>query len=175
MEGVWSMIVESERLYLREMKQSDYKALCKMLQDNEVMYAYEGAFSDEESQNWLTNQMTRYQKNGFGLWAVILKESGEMIGQCGLTIQNVKDSQVLEIGYLFQKKYWHQGYAIEAATLCKDYAFEVLNYHEVYSIIRDNNIASQKVALRNGMIKVDTITKHYKGVDMPHFVYCIRR
>lgn len=175
MEGVWSMIVESERLYLREMKQSDYKALCKMLQDNEVMYAYEGAFSDEESQNWLTNQMTRYQKNGFGLWAVILKESGEMIGQCGLTIQNVKNSQVLEIGYLFQKKYWHQGYAIEAATLCKDYAFEVLNYHEVYSIIRDNNIASQKVALRNGMIKVDTITKHYKGVDMPHFVYCIRR
>lgn len=81
------MILETERLYLREMEQSDYNSLCRILQDKEVMYAYEGAFSDAETKEWLDRQISRYQKWGFGLWAVILKENGEMIGQCGLTMQ----------------------------------------------------------------------------------------
>lgn len=91
------MIIETERLYLREMNQADFKSLCKILQDEEVMYAYEGAFSDAEVQEWLDKQISRYKKWGFGLWAVILKETDEMIGQCGLTMQPWKDKQVLEI------------------------------------------------------------------------------
>src|SRR5699024_752095 len=79
-----NMIFETERLYLREMEQSDYEALCKILQDQDAMYAYEGAFGDDEVQEWLDRQIARYQKWGFGLWAVVLKENGEMIGKCGL-------------------------------------------------------------------------------------------
>ena len=105
------------------------------------------------------------------LWAVILKQTGEMIGQCGLTMQPWKESEVLEIGYLFERLYWHNGYAVEAAAACKKYAFEVLIAEEVCSIIRDTNTASQNVAIRNGIAMVDTWTKHYKGVDMPHFRY----
>lgn len=165
------MILETDRLYLREMKQSDYDALCKILQDEETMYAYEGAFSDEEAQEWLDRQLSRYQKWGFGLWAVILKENEEMIGQCGLTMQPWKDEEVLEIGYLFRRQYWHQGYAIEAARACKHYAFETLYREKVYSIIRDTNTASQNVALRNGMSVADHWVKHYRGVDMPHDLY----
>ncbi len=81
------MILETERLYLRELTQDDFAALCRILQDEAVMYAYEGAFSDAEVQEWLDRQLVRYQKWGFGLWAVIRKESGELIGQCGLTMQ----------------------------------------------------------------------------------------
>ena len=81
------MILETKRLYLREMTQDDYGSLCKILQDEEVMYAYEHAFSDEEVQEWLDKQLARYREYGFGLWAVILKETDEMIGQCGLTMQ----------------------------------------------------------------------------------------
>ncbi len=113
------MLLETERLSLREMTQADYPSLCRILQDEQVMYAYEGAFSDAEIQEWLDRQISRYQKWQFGLWAVILKETGELIGQCGLTMQPWKDQEVLEIGYLFQRAYWHQGYATEAARACR--------------------------------------------------------
>lgn len=169
------MIFETERLYLRRMKQSDFDSLCRILQDEDTMYAYEGAFNKDEVQEWLDRQILRYQKWNFGLWAVILKETDKMIGQCGLTMQSWKDKEVLEVGYLFERAYWHRGYATEAAKACKKYAFEILKADEVCSIIRDTNIASQNVAIRNGMTRTDAWTKHYKGVDMPHYRYVAYR
>ena len=168
------MILETERLYLREMQQSDYTALCKILQDKDVMYAYEHAFDDIEVQEWLDKQIKRYHDFGFGLWAVILKETEEMIGQCGITMQDCDNKQVPEIGYLFQKEFWHMGYASETAISCKKYAFENLNVDEVFSIIRDTNLASQNVALRNGMSIKDKFVKHYYGVDMLHLVFSVK-
>ncbi len=120
-------------------------------------------------------QIARYQKWGFGLWAVVLKESGEMIGQCGLTMQPWNGEEVLEVGYLFRRDCWHKGYATEAARACRDYAFHVLGADFVCSIIRDTNSASRKVALRNGIQAVDRQVKHYRGVDMPHDRYVVRR
>lgn len=169
------MILQTDRLLLREMQQSDLQALCRMLQDEAVMYAYEHAFGDEEAQNWLDRQMERYQEHGFGLWAVILKESDKMIGQCGLTIQECMGQKVIEVGYLFEKAYWHKGYATEAAVACRNYAFENLGVNEVFSIIRDNNTASRSVAIRNGMTERSSFVKHYYGIDMPHIVYSIKR
>lgn len=170
MENV-QMILETERLYLRELTQEDYPSLCRILQDEETMYAYEGAFCDKEVQEWLDRQMSRYRRWGFGLWAVVLKETDQMIGQCGLTMQPWKGEEVLEVGYLLERNFWHRGYATEAARACRDYAFEVLQAKEVCSIIRDTNLASQKVAIRNGMCRKDSDIKHYKGVDMPHDRY----
>ena len=167
------MILETERLALREMQPSDFDALCRIMQDEQTMTAYEGAFSDAEVQAWLNRQLERYRTWGFGLWAVILKETGAMIGQCGLTMQPWKGQEVLEIGYLFERGYWHRGYATETARACKAYAFDVLNENEVCSIIRDTNTASQNVALRNGMQRADSWVKHYRGVDMPHGRYVV--
>ncbi|MGN0641654.1 MAG: GNAT family N-acetyltransferase [Huintestinicola sp.] len=169
------MILETERLYLRELTQDDFGSLCAIMQDDEAMYAYEGAFTDEEVREWLDRQLSRYEKYGFGLWAVILKETDSMIGQCGLTMQPWKGEEVLEIGYLFERRHWHKGYASEAAKACKKYAFDVLKADEVCSIIRDTNLASRKVAERNGMKKTDIMTKHYRGVDMPHYRYVAYR
>ncbi len=169
------MILETNRLYLRRLTQADFPALCRILQDAQTMYAYEGPFTDEEVQAWLDRQLARYEACGHGLWAVILKETGCMIGQCGLTLQPWKDETVLEIGYLFERKHWHHGYATEAAIACKHYAFDVLGAEEVCSIIRDTNTASQHVAKRNGMTAADTWMKHYRGVDMPHIRFVTRR
>ena len=169
------MIFETQRLSLREMTQADFPALCTILQDEAVMYAYEGPSSGAEVQEWLDRQLERYRKWGFGLWAVLLKDTGTFIGQCGLTMQPWREGEVLEIGYLFARAWWHQGYATEAAQGCKRYAFEVLGAEEVCSIIRDTNLASQRVAEKNGMTAADRWTKHYRGVDMPHIRYTVRR
>ena len=169
------MLIETARLFLRKMTQNDFGDLCKILQDSEVMYAYEGSFSNEEVQDWLDRQLNRYRNDGVGLYAVILKKTGEMIGQCGLTIQDIPNKRVFEVGYLFQKAYWHNGYATEAAIACKNYAFDILGVDEVYSIVRDSNIASQNVAKRNGMTIVGTFAKHYRGIDMPHYIFSAKR
>jgi len=172
---VFILILETDRLYLRKMEKSDFHSLCKMLMDEEVMYAYGGAFCDVDAVSWLERQLERYNEYGFGLWAVILKQTDEMIGQCGLTMQDFDGTQVLEVGYLFQKEFWHKGYAIEAAKACKEYAFEKLNANEVFSIIRDTNIASMNVAIRNGMTISGRIIKHYRNTDMPHLVFSVKR
>lgn len=169
------MIIETARLYLRELQQSDLDSLSKILQDEQTMVAYEGAFDDTEVQSWLEKQLDNYRRESFGLWAVVLKETNEMIGQCGLTWQDFAGQKVLEIGYLFQRAFWHHGYAIEAAEACKKYAFEQLNAEEVFSIIRDTNTASQKVAERNGMTRSGEFVKHYRGVTMPHYVYSVQK
>ena len=168
------MILETDRLYLREMKQSDFNSLCDFLQDPQVMYAYEHVFSNDEVQAWLDNQIRRYKEYGFGLWAIIKKDTGKFIGDCGLTYQDFNKKEVLEIGYHLQKKFWHQGFATEVAIACKEYAFNKLNADEIFSIIRDNNIPSQRVAIRNGMTICGKFTKHYYNMDMPHLVFSIK-
>ena len=166
------MILETERLLLREMTQDDLPALQGILQDEETMYAYNGAFDEAETQAWLDRQLSRYAQFGFGLWAVVLKESGGMIGQCGLTMQLWRGDEVLEVGYLFNRAFWHHGYATEAARGCMEYAFNRLGAKEICSIIRETNQPSRRVAERNGLVLRDSWVKHYRGVDMPHVRYC---
>lgn len=169
------IILETERIYLREMDQCDYDDLCEILQDAETMYAYEHAFTDIEAQNWLNKQFERYKQFGFGLWAVIDKKTKCFIGQVGLTIQNVEGKDELEIGYLIKRKYWHRGYATEAAIACKDYAFYHLKKDRVVSIIRDSNSASQNVAKRVGMTIEKQFIKHYYNMDIPHYLYSVSK
>lgn len=165
------MILETERLSLRLLTCADRGDLCEILQDSRTMYAYEHAFSDTEVDEWLARQLERYKKDGVGLWAVIRREDGVFVGQAGLTVQDIGGKQVTEVGYLLKRRYWHQGYAAEAAVGCRDYAFRQLGLEEVYSIIRDNNTPSQAVARRNGMHPVGMLVKRYYGMEMPHIIY----
>lgn len=168
-------ILETERLILRELEQTDFKDLAEILQDPLVVYAYEHEFTDEDVQVWLDRQRTRYSKYGFGLWAMVLKETGEMIGQAGITMQPYKGGEVLEIGYLLKYKDWHHGYAREAAMGCKHYAFETLKAEKVHSVIKSDNFASMKVAQSIGMTKIDEfITQYYNG-DMLHYLYAVEK
>lgn len=168
-------ILETGRLVLREMTPDDLPALSAILQDEQTMYAYEGAMSDAETKAWLDRQLERYAADGFGLWAVCLKETGAMIGQAGVTLQPVEGEELPEIGYLFNRAYWHKGYAAEAAIACRRFAFTVLGFPEIYSIIRDTNLASMNVAIRNGMTVRRRFVKHYRGVDMPHFLFGVKK
>lgn len=167
------MILETARLRLREMETADLAALSAILQDDTTMTAYEGAFSDAETVAWLDRMRERYQSDGFGLWAVEARGSGEMIGQCGLTRQRIDDADVIEVGYLFNRAHWHRGYATEAAAGCLSYGFERLGVRRIYAQVRDTNLASMNVAIRLGMTVRSRFMKHYRGVDMPHLAFAI--
>lgn len=168
-------VLVTERLALRRMTEADFPALCEMLYDPQVMKAYEGPFSEGEAREWLNRQIARYAQWGFGLWAVVLRANGKMIGQCGVTWQATPQGDALEVGYLFSREYWHQGYATEAARASRDYAFEQLGAREICSIIRDTNAASQAVARRNGMKPRLRFIKDYRGVEMPHTAFFMER
>ncbi len=170
------MQLSTERLLLRRMTDSDLPALRQMLCDPKVMYAYGGPFPEQDVRAWLDRQYERYgQGEDFGLLAMVLKETGQMIGQCGLTMQPCPKELVLEVGYLLCYAFWHQGYATEAAKGCLDHAFGDMGAQRVHAIIRDTNTASQQVAQRLGMQVVGRFDKCYRGAVMPHLVYCISR
>lgn len=165
------MIFETDRLYLRKLSPTDFADISTMLQDIDVMDAYEHPFTDKEVIQWLEKQFYRYNNHGFGLWATILKHSGEFVGQVGLSAQKCCNDNILEIGYLLKKSFWHNGYATEAAFGCKKYAFEALHADKIYSMIKYNNYPSQKVAERLGMTKIKEFNIHYYNKDMLHYLY----
>lgn len=170
------IITQTPRLLLREMTQADFPALCAILCDAEVMRAaYETPFTPQEAQGWLDRHLHRYAEMGFGLWAAVRKDTGEMIGQCGLTLQKWRGGEVTELGYLFKKAHWHRGYAAEAAVACRDYAFSALRAERVCSIIRNTNLPAQRVALRCGMRPVDRDGKNFRHTDMDFILFSVNR
>ena len=166
------MILETERLILREMDQNDFNSLYAVLADSDIMEHYPYTFDEVRVRNWISRNMERYQKDGFGLWAVILKETGEMIGDCGITMQNIHDHLLPEIGYHIRKDQQRKGYASEAAAACISLAFEIHHFPAVYSYMKYTNIASQRTAMKNGM----RLLAEYEGPDNTYTrVYGIHR
>lgn len=145
------MILETKRLILREMDQNDYDALYAVLADSDIMEHYPYTFDEARVRSWITRNMERYSIDGFGLWAVVLKETGEMIGDFGITMQNIHGQWLPEIGYHIRADHQRKGYASEAAAACIRYAFENYDFPAVYSYMKYTNIPSQKTAIKNGM------------------------
>jgi RimJ/RimL family protein N-acetyltransferase len=160
-EGLVLKIIETERLYLRELQIDDKMELMKVLSNPESMEYYPNPFSGEEVEKWIQWNIENYKKYQHGLWAVILKEGGEFIGDCGITIQNIGGESVPEIGFHIIKKYCNRGFASEAALACKEYAFKVLQYPKVFSYTTIRNIPSQKVLQNIGMIQYDETDTDY--------------
>lgn len=144
-------ILETERLFLREMTMDDYDALYAVLADAEIMQHYPYVFDEERVRAWIERNMSRYRDNGFGLWAVCLKDTEEMIGDCGLTLQNIEGEMLPEIGYHIRRDMQHKGYAKEAAAAVRDWAFENTDYPALYSYCKYTNVGSYKTAESIGM------------------------
>lgn len=144
-------VIETERLFLREMTMDDFDALYKVLSDKDIMQHYPYAFDESRVKNWIERNINRYKNDGFGLWAVCLKETGEMIGDCGLTLQNIDGQMLPEIGYHIRKDCQGRGYAKEAAAATRDWAWENTSYPALYSYCKYTNIPSYKTAEAIGM------------------------
>lgn len=144
-------IIETSRLFLRQMDEGDFGALYRVLADREIMQHYPYAFDEKKVREWIRRNMVRYRENGFGLWAVCLKKTGEMIGDCGLTLQNIDGETLPEIGYHIRRDYQRKGYAKEAAKVVMDWAFANTDYPALYSYCKHTNEASIRTAESIGM------------------------
>jgi RimJ/RimL family protein N-acetyltransferase len=102
---------------------------------------------------------------------MVLKASGELIGDCGIIRQHVDDEYLYEIGYHLRRDHWKQGLATEAAIACRDWAFANLKVNRLISLIRPENLPSRRVAERNGM----TIWKKVEWRGLRHYVYAVER
>ena len=147
-------MIETPRLLLRNYTLDDFDALYEILSDPETMQHYPAPYDEEKTRNWITWNLDNYEKYGFGLWAVVLKETGEFIGDCGITLQNIDGEILPEIGYHIHKKYWRRGFAKEAARAVRDWGFRNTQYGIFYSYMKYTNIGSWSTALANGMKKV---------------------
>lgn len=169
------IIIDTPRLSLRRIEFRDFGQICDILQDIEIMYAWEHAFSDQEVDDWIEKNRQSYQRHGYGYWAVIEKGSDGLIGLCGLIAEQAEGQEYVGIGYIFNRKYWGKGYALESALACMNYAFDVLNLKEVTAQIRPDNFPSIKVAEKLNMKVKKNFMKTYKGKDLLHALYSRRR
>jgi len=167
------IVAETERMRIRQFYDKDLGPLIAIMKKPEVMYVWEAGFNKGETRKWLNRQYTRYHKDGYGYFAVTLKDTGKLIGQAGLIKTEVNGENGVEIGYIFDNTFWGHGYAIEAIRACVDLAFNEIGLDKLYATIRPENAASVKVAEKLGMRKIGQYVKTYQGKKMPHDIYIL--
>ena len=164
-------ILETGRLVLREFVKDDAPALELVVSDPETMKHYPAPLDRAGTEQWIERNLRRYSEDGVGLWAMVLRSSGEMIGDCGIIRQNVEDEYLYEIGYHLRRDHWGKGLATEAAVACRDWGFANLQADRMISLIRPENVPSRRIAERNGM----TIWKEVDWRGLRHCVYAVER
>ena len=168
-------VMESERLHFRKITKDDFINLKPILQNIDVMYAWEHAFTDDEVLEWIDKNLARYRNEGFSYFAVIEKTTNQFVGTAGPLIEDIDGTKYIGIAYIIDKKYWGKGYGIESAKASIDYAFSNLNAKVVIAQIRPNNLSSRKIAEKLNMKIQSEYVKHYNNIDMPHLIYYLRK
>jgi RimJ/RimL family protein N-acetyltransferase len=160
--------LETKRLILRPMLETDLDALLLIFTDPRVMAAFDHPlFTREQMEGWLQRNLDHQDEFGYGLFSVLLKETGEFIGDCGL--EQMEDQGAAELGYDFRSEYWNQGYATEAACAVRDYAFRDLKLPRLISLIRVGNLSSKRVAEKVGM----TLAEEFIRFGIPYWKYML--
>ena len=153
LSGEAVVIAQTERLLIREMTVEDAGAMWEIQHGDEVRLYIDG-FSDDkqaEEEKHIAYVKNVYPLYGYGLWAVCLKESGKLIGRCGIQDCECNGKCETELGYLFDPAVWGQGYATEAVRAVVGYAFSRLEMQSIIALIKPENERSVRVAMRSGM------------------------
>jgi [ribosomal protein S5]-alanine N-acetyltransferase len=167
------LVLETERLVLRRMSMEDVPAMRLIHSDAELMWVYGGVFDEEGTRAWIQRNIDRYRNAplGLGFWAITLKNSGEVIGGGGCVWQETDRGVELEVGYQIRRDQWRRGYATEMARACIDYGFAMTDVDHIISLIRPDNVASRRVAEKNGLV----VDREFDWKGTPHLVYVMTR
>jgi ribosomal-protein-alanine N-acetyltransferase len=165
-------MIETPRLVLRPMLAEDTDSLLQIFADSRVMAAFGvEPFARPQMERWVRRNLDHQAEHGYGLFSVMLKENGLLVGDCGLEVMEIAGEVAAELGYDFRSAYWGQGLATEAATAVRDYAFGTLDLPRLVSLIRQGNDASRRVAEKVGLRLTETIQRG----DSPYWVYDLDR
>lgn len=151
-----NILLETDRLILRPLELSDAEGMF-LLDSNPNVHLYLGnrpVKSIEESIDYIENVQNQYRKNGIGRFAVILKESDEFIGWCGIkfiTEEENNHNNFYEIGYRFREEFWSKGFAYESAKAWCDFAFNELKVDVLYASAHIDNLGSRRVLEKIGL------------------------
>ena len=144
------VLIETERLILRESVVSDAPNLFEMNSDPEVLkYTGDVAFTSVEETEELIRNYVDYKKYGYGRWTTIVKATNEVIGFCGL--KYLEDIHETDLGYRWKRNHWGKGYATEAGVACLQYGFEKLGLAQIVAQVLKDNKASVRVLEKLGM------------------------
>lgn len=169
------IVIETKRLILRKINENDYEEIAEILQDIDIMYAWEKSFSRDEVIQWINKNIDRYSNDGYSYYLAINKDDESVIGVMGPLVESINGSDFIGVAYILNKKYWGKGYATEGVASCIDYAFKNLNADKVIAQIRPENKASCMVAQRLNMKIEGEFTKLYEGKEMRHLIYSIEK
>lgn len=143
--------ITTDRLLLRPFKSADLPMLHQLLSDPLVMkFSLNGPYSEQKSKVFIEQCILKSSNNEPSLLAVIDKNTHQFIGSCGFFPQTIQGIAELELGYRLLKSYWGRGLATEATTALKHYAFNEWGLSRLISLIDTDNIASVRVAEKNG-------------------------
>jgi RimJ/RimL family protein N-acetyltransferase len=162
-----NIIFETTRLYLRELALSDINDLSQVLCNTISMKYYPRAFTITEVEQWIVTNINRYSIYGYGLWGVVLKDTDKLIGDCGVTIQQIDNEFLPEIGFHINQDYCRNGYATEAGRKTLSYCNIEYKLKRIYSYCNRENIPSQNTMLKIGM----QYHKHYYQDGSEKVVY----
>ena len=166
------MIIETARLLLRPMEAGDCLDLLMTFGDPKVMASFGvEPFGEPEMKRWIARNLEHQVRHGYGLFSVIHKADGILIGDCGLEHREVGDAAELELGYDIRSTYWNRGLATEAATAVRHYAFQIVEQPRLISLIRPGNAASMRVAEKIGMHRSAEILQG----ETRYWVYALSR
>jgi len=164
------VVSETSRLVLRPMAEDDLGDLFRIFSDRNVLSAFGlDSITSEQMKRWLDRNLKHQREHGYGLFSVVLKSNGELIGNCGLEHTEFEGRPCVELGYDFLSCYWNRGYATEAAGAVRDLAVRELRieHDSICSFIRRSGKASQRVSEKIGMRRV----KEYRRHDTEYFLY----
>ncbi|MBL9117637.1 MAG: GNAT family N-acetyltransferase [Verrucomicrobiaceae bacterium] len=145
------IVIETEQLQLRQMTLDDVPALLKVFGDADAMRFYPTPFDEARTREWVNWNRRSYETRGHGLWALIQRSTGEVIGDCGLVSQEVDGSPEIEVGYHVRRDLWGKGLATEAAQACIDHGLTGFSFRRFVSLIHPQNVPSRRVAAKIGM------------------------
>jgi RimJ/RimL family protein N-acetyltransferase len=153
-------IIETDRLILRPMESSDVDLMYRIFSDPRVLNSFGlKSFDREQMERWVHRNLDHQDRYGYGLFSVILRSNGILIGDCGLERMDIEGEEVAELGYDFLSDYWNQGYATVAAIAVRDYSFNILGLSRLVSLIRVGNLSSRRVAEKVGMTLISEFTR----------------
>lgn len=165
-------MLETARLILRPMCAEDTDALLQIFADPQVMASFGvEPFGLPQMERWVRRNLDHQAEHGYGLFSVILKENGLLVGDCGLEVMEVSGTIAAELGYDFRSDHWNRGLATEAARAVREYAFTTLALPRLVSLIRQGNHASRRVAEKVGLRLTETIQRG----NHPYWVYTLTR